>query len=260
MASDNLSGATQDEVERLRAEWNAKDKDMPFEQRYCLAEIPNQPDDYDGPQRYCQKMHTMEIGSSYRCKFHGGAGSLNVENLEDPAAAPMKHGMHAARDNLVNDFDEKDRALYDWIIESYSEAYNLNPKDDPSNAYDLHRLAAEIVRAERGRGYVIQEGEVAEDEVVSDEGLVVDQDGEVVTEKSEHYLHGMLYQQDSKITKLEKELGVTRKERQKQQSQDNAVDAIKQFSELGKTFIDRENEDFDPDDAPWTEDDDNAPD
>lgn len=259
MAKDSLTGATQDEVERLRHEWNQKDKDIPFEERYCLAEIPHQPEDYDGPPRYCRKMQTIEFGDNHICKFHGGAGKINEDNL-DPMGA-MKHGMKAARDNLVNDFDEKDRVLYDWIVESYADAYDLNPEDDPANAYDLHRLAAEIVRAERGRGYLMKEGEVQEDEVVSDDGLVVDQDGEVVTDKSEHYLHDMLYRQDNKITKLEKELGVTRKERQKRKSQDDAIDAVKQFSELGKTFLDRENaEDFDPDDAPWTEDDDNAPD
>jgi hypothetical protein len=164
--------------------------------------------------------------------------------------------MYASRDNLVNDFDDKDRALYDWVIQSYIDKYDINPEENPSDGYDLHRLATEIVRAERGRGHIIEEGEVHENEVTDEEGqIVINSDGDVHTEKSQHYLHDMLYRQDNKITKLEKELGITRKERERRSSADNAVDAIKQFSDIGAAFLDREDTDYDPDGEPWNESD-----
>lgn len=192
------------------------------------------------------------MGSGWLCPYHGGKGNPNAQNLDKLGA--MKHGMDATRAHLVEDFDEKDRKLYDWILDEYPEAYDINVSEDPSAAYDLHRLAAEIVRAERGRGYLISEGEVTEKEQYNDEGrLVYDDEGNVVTEKSEHYLAKMMHRQDKKITKLQKELGITRKERERQSTNDEAVEAIKSFSELGADLMRRDEKDYDPDDQPWEE-------
>lgn len=251
MAKREVTGATLDELDDLRSQWDPDDGE--FEDNYCLAKIPRQPDDYDGPDRYCLKRSVSPIGSAYRCQFHGGAGETNSQNLDKLAA--MTHGMKAARDHLVQDFDEKDLALYDWIIDSYSSAYDLDIESDPSAAYDLHRLAAEIVRAERGRGHLVQEGEITEQEVFDGEGnIVIDDQGEVVTEKSEHYLAKMMHRQDKKLTQLQKELGVSRKERLKRDSTDDAIEAVKSFGELGKAFLDREDKEYDPGDKPWEDD------
>lgn len=252
MAKQSVSGRTQEEIEQLRQQY---DGDMDFEQRYCLAKIPHQPEDYDGPQRYCVKRDTHQLGDAWLCPYHGGSGEVQSQNLEK--LAPMKHGMYAARDHLIEDFDEKDEALYEWIIESYPEAYDIDVEASPADAYDLHRLAAEIVRAERGRGYLIEEGEVKEEDKYTEEGVLVrDESGEVVTEKSEHYLSQMMHRQDKKITQLQKELGITRKERERRDATDDAVDAVKAFSELGQKFLDRENKEYDPDDKPWEDEDD----
>lgn len=259
MASQDVSGKTQSQIEEMRSDWNPDDEGMPFEERYCLAKIPVQPDSYEGPQRYCVNSSTNEMkNGNHRCRFHGGDTSQERNTDEIGGAQPaMKHGMHATQENLVEDFDDKDKALYDWIMESYPEHYDLALDQNPSLQYDLHRLAVEIVRAERGRGFLISEGEVVENEKVSDEGqVVIGEDGEIVTEKSEHYLSQMLHRQDKKITQLEKELGITRKEQRKHENEEDAVEAMKNFAELGTKFLDRESKTFDPDDEPWSEDED----
>lgn len=256
MGKQEVAGRTAEEIARRKEDYSG---DKPYEHTRCLAKIPRQPPDYDGPPRFCQKREVSKVGSNYLCRFHGGARTDDFEDVLDnlDTLANMKHGMKATREHLIEDFDDKDTALYDWIVESYPDAYDIDVEEDPSAAYDLHRLAAEIVRAERGRGFLLKEGEVKEDPVRTEEGqVVIDEHGEVVTEKSEHYLAQMMYRQDNKITKLEKELGITRKEQLRQDSSDDAVEALtKGFSELGRAFLQRDETAYDPDDTPWEEDD-----
>lgn len=253
MASKEVSGKTADEIEQLREEYNERHSDNPqkwFEKAYCLAKIPHQPEDYDGPPRYCLNPRTSQIGDSWRCKHHGANGHGNPENLEK--LAPMTHGLRALRKHIRQDFDEKDLALYNWVVEDYPSAYDINIEESPADAYDVHRLAVEIVRAERGRGHLLNEGEVHEEEVRDDEGrVVVDDTGEIVTSKSQHYLARMMKDQDNKITKLQKELGISRKERQRADNAEDAVEAVKQFSELGAAFLNRDEKEYSADEEPW---------
>jgi hypothetical protein len=254
MAHDKVTGKPRPWFEKERREY---DGDEPFHMQYCMAEIPRLPPDYDGPPRYCRASRggggeqIYSVGDTRHCRFHGGKGggaeNGNPENL-DPLAN-MKHGMDALRRNLVEDFDDKDRALYDWIVNNFTEAYDLDPQGDPQVAYDLHRYAAEIVRAERGRGYLIEEGEISEQEVRDDNGMVViDEHGDVVTKKSEHYLHSMLHQQDNKLSKMAKSLGIERRDRLKRDQTDDAVEAITEgFTELGDAFLSRDEQEYDPD-------------
>jgi hypothetical protein len=259
MAKQELTGRTQEQLREIRTDWEERHPDVPFEEQYCLSRIAMQPDDYDGPQRYCVNQETYETpNGKFRCPSHGGDrddyGDYS-ENLGDTDTAAMKHGMHATVENLKKDFDEKDSALYHWITDSYPEAYDIDVDADPAAKYDLHRLAAEIVRAERGRGFLLEEGEVVEQEVRNEEGqVIIDDEGEIVTEKSEHYLAGMMDRQDRKITKLEKELGITRKEQRKHQNEENAAEALKTFAELGSAFLQRDDKEYDPDDKPWDND------
>lgn len=256
VATQEVTGRTQDGLSDLREEHESYDRDTEFEEQYCLAKISNQPEDYTGPVRFCTLQTVHEIGDNYLCKHHGGFGSTDtLEKL-----AHMKHGMHATREHLIEDFTEKDEALYDWILEEWPAAYGIDLEEDPNAAYDFHRLAAEIVRGERGRGYLLEEGEVREQDRVTDEGnVVIDESGDVVTEKSEHYLAKLMHRQDNKITNLEKELGISRKERLKRDSTDDAVEAIKGFAELGSAFLSSGENDFNPDETPWdSEDSENA--
>jgi hypothetical protein len=255
MAKHKVTGKTEEELEAAFEEYNGTRDE--FEEAYCLAKIPRLPDDYNGPERFCFNNRTIPTGSNDLCKFHGGKRSddWNTENLD--TLGNMKHGMNATREHLIEDFDEKDEALYNWIVTSFPEAYDIELEDDPQAQYDLHRLAAEIVRAERGRGFLIQEGEVNEEPVRNDEGRVVlDDAGEIVTEKSQHYLADMMHKQDNKITKLERELGISRKERLKRETQEDALEAVtKGFTELGEAFLQRDSKDYDPDEKPWQEED-----
>lgn len=255
MARTKVCGLTEEELEERKATYESRrrergevDERPPFEDRFCLWKIPKQPHDYDGPDRYCMGIGTHNQGPRTVCKVHYRDNfDGNPETLEDPRTAAMKHGMQAKLENLRRDFSDKDKALYDWIVDSYSDNYGIDIENDPAAAYDLHRLAAEIVRAERGRGYLLREGEVHEKDRYSDEGaLVRDEHGEVVTEKSEHYLAGMMHRQDKKLTDLHRELLVSRKERNKQESVDDAVEAFQTFADLGDTLINREDNDYDP--------------
>lgn len=251
MGSIEVAGATREELESMRQSWQGGQDDLPFDRAHCLCPINKQPDDYDGPQRYCKNMNFINEtpGGKTRCRYHGGRQGDNLES-----SAAITHGMHATREHLIEDFDEKDQALYDWILDTWPDAYNIDFDKDPQAEYDFHRLAAEVVRAERGRGHLIREGEITEKEIYGDEGVIIDADGEVVTEKSEHYLAQMLHRQDKKISDLEKELGITRKERLRQSNQDDAVEAFKNFAELGGAFLDKDDNDYDPDAEPWSED------
>lgn len=254
MALQKLTGKPNSELQEMRADFEGTEEE--FEETYCLAKIPNQPPEYAGLPRYCVAKNTMEVGSAHRCPQHGGkTPEENVEEIKDLSPiGDMKHGLYATRENLIKKFSQKDRALYEWVVSTYDDAYNIDAESDPQAAYDLHRLATEIVRAERGRGHMISEGEVNEDPVRDDEGrVVVNDEGEIETEKSQHYLAEMMYRQDNKITKLEKELGISRKERRKHEQGDDAIKALKDFSELGSAFLQREETDYDPQEAPWDE-------
>jgi len=256
MASNEVTGWLQHEIAERKAN---RDKETPFEETFCLAKIPHQPDDYDGPPRYCMNPRTKQVGSSHRCKHHGGNGYDAGSRLDDDYLenhVHMKSGMKATVENLKEDFDEKDEALYNWIVEAYPEKYDIDLEANPGLMYDLHRLAAEIVRAERGRGQLMEEGEVRENEVTDEEGRVVTDPntGEVITKKSKHYLADMMARQDSKITKLEKELGITRKEQRKHDQTEDAIGTMKDFMDIGSAFIDRDGQEYNPDEQPWEDD------
>lgn len=260
MAVTKVTGRTKEELKDLREQWQGWDTKQPFEKAYCLAKIPKQPDDYDGPPRFCTLQRSLtEVGDGRTvCYLHGGNGNDITEHgaNPEPELANMKHGMNAKLENLIKDFDEKDEALYNWIREEWPEAYDVDLESDPGALYDFHRLAAEIVRAERGRGYLIEEGEVHEKEIRDDEGrIVVNEDGEIETEKSQHYLADMMKSQDKKISDLERELGISRRERLKQDATDSAIESIKSFAEVGSDILARDTKEYDSDDEPWKEDD-----
>ena len=128
MATTEVSGKTIEQLRHLRAEITEKPraKSSDLEHCSCVAKIPRQPEDYEGPDRYC--FSTNLVGSSKRCKFHGGAGHGNPENL-DPLAN-MKHGMNAARENLLSDMrkdgNEWQVELYDPIVEDWPAAYDID--------------------------------------------------------------------------------------------------------------------------------------
>jgi len=212
MSSLEVTGWTQEEIERKRDSYQSSHI-RSFEDYYCLIGIPKQPDGYQGPDRYCGKI--TKTGNDY-CKYHGGLSNPNpsLETLEP--LAPMKHGMYALDKHLKEDFSEKDQALYNWVTETFPQAYDISVEEDvdPASQYDIHQLALEIVRAERGEAYVLEEGEVTEQERYTDDGeLIINEEGEVETEKSQHYLTNMVRKQRNQIMQIEKHLGISRNQR-----------------------------------------------
>lgn len=238
MASRKVTGKTKSELRTLKAEFKKTNRGQlyDFEECFCLAKIPRQPDNYDGPDRYCYSRNLVH--GKTRCKFHGGAGHGNPEYL-DPLAN-MKHGMNAKRENLVKDFSEADRQLYEWIVESWPEAYEVNIEDDPLAAYEFHALAVEIVRAERAEGFLVREGE-------DNEKKVFGPDGSVHFEKVPHYLADMLQRQRKLIMRMEDNLGISRKKRLQNETAKDATDVMKSFAEVGASLISEADAEYDPD-------------
>ena len=247
MATQEVTGKTKTELRELRREFEQSNRGQiyDFEDCFCLAKIPRQPEDYEGPPRYCASRnlnHKTKI-----CKFHGGAGRPNPDNLEP--LANMKHGMNAKRENLIKDFSDADRQLYDWIVEEWPEAYDVNLDDDPLAAYEFHALAVEIVRAERAEGFLIREGE-------DNQKKVFGPDGSVHYEDVPHYLADMLQRQRKLIMRMEDNLGISRKKRMQNEQAQDATEVMKSFAEVGASLISDADADYDPDE--WNPDDVNA--
>lgn len=236
MASNEVTGKTEAQVREERAKFEDKPASdwYEFEERFCLAKIPRQPDDYDGPDRYCFQRELD--ADTYICKFHGGAG--DPSKLEP--LANMTHGFHATRENLVKDFSDADQDLYDWITGTWPEAYDVDLSEDPLAEYEFHALATEIVRAERAEGFLIREGE---DNVKK----VFGPNGEVEHEQVQHYLADMLQRQRKLIMKMEDNLGISRKKRLANETAQDATEAFKSFAEIGASLINDADTEYDPD-------------
>lgn len=247
MASNEITGKTKSQLRERRKEFSETNRSdiYDFEECFCLAKIPRQPDDYDGPSRYCFSRN-IEM-DTYLCKHHGGAGEPHPENL-DPLAN-MKHGMNAKRENLREDFSESDRQLYDWIVEKWPEAYDVNLEEDPLAAYEFHALAVEIVRAERTEGFIIREGE-------DNEKRVFGPDGSVYHEEIPHYLADMLQRQRKLIMRMEDNLGISRKKRMQNEQAKDATEVMKSFAEVGASLISDTDTEYDPD--KWNPDSDDS--
>jgi len=239
MASGKVTGKTAEEIEDLRAEFAEMKRSewIEFEDYYCLAKIPRQPDDYDGPQRYCSSNNVEH--KIKRCKFHGGRNK--TEHL-DPLAN-MKHGMRATRESLMKDMhsdgNEWQLDLYEWITESWPEAYDVDVSEDPLAEYEFHALAVEIVRAERAEGYILREGENGKKRVFSPTG-------EQYFDDIPHYLADMIQRQRKLIMKMEDNLGISRKKRLQNDQAADATEVMKSFADVGASLIKGADTEYDP--------------
>ncbi|WP_330630675.1 hypothetical protein [Halocatena halophila] len=230
MAVNSVTGKTNEELERLREE---HDHPTSFEKCYCLAKIPRQPEDYDGPVRYC--VSRKVIHPHWICKHHGGAGS--TEGLDKLAG--MKHGMNASVKHLIEDFSDADQELYDWITQEWPEAYDIDVSEDPQAKYRFHELAVEMVRNERASGYIIRQGE-------ENSKKVFGPNGEVEYENVPHYLSDMLQRNRKLVMKMEDNLGISRKKRLQNEKEADATEVMKSFAEVGASLITGADEEYDP--------------
>lgn len=254
MASDELTGGTAADIADLKEEhqdtplcWS---QGVEFVRAYCLSEIGKQPDDYDGPQRYCKNYvakYTDDNGKERRkpcCDFHGGHSHTKKaeENLEK--LANLSHGYYAMQEHLLEDLDDKERAAYDTIMEKGAEQ-GITREDDFFSWESLQSLALNIVTDRRLRKIVNQEGVVREVNEYSAQGQLLD------TQEEEHHLLSISQSQRRLIEKLKDNLGLTRKHQDEMDAMDGGG-TIQFLSEGMESALKDEEKEYDPDD--WDED------
>lgn len=230
MASGELTGATQDEVEELREDYKgtpASEK-WDFEEARCLTRIGKQPEDYDGPDRYCKRW-TVKVeeddGSMRRgasCPFHGGDhGGKRADLLEpDTYGITLSHGFFASRKNLIEDFDTPEKDFYETVMTEWPEKYGIDFEADPSAMEDMHALAVEIIRDHRANDEIQSDGLTVTEPVYDSEGNYVDD------QEKPHYLIAEEQKQRKLVMKMKKELGISRKHRDVMDAEQDKADAL----------------------------------
>jgi hypothetical protein len=260
MAAGEITGATKSELREMKVEHSDTplfvDHDIPFERAYCLTEIGKQPDEYEGPQRYCKKRVGKKDEDDYdcgeydkgayaiSCRFHGGdietVGHQQKHLLEDSRIAAIKHGAHAEDEHLKMDFNEDEQRLYDDIMENWPEIYDWPAEsEDPARYRILRRVAVNEVRAIREEDY-LDGAEVVEVEDRDEQGVVMG------THDEENPLAREYRLLMSEVTNQMKELGLTPKERQKMDTLESQADKDDALTEVASDALGGEG-DYDPD-------------
>jgi hypothetical protein len=241
MASQEVTGITAEEVAHRRDAYNETDKalEVPYEERFCLAGPLRQPEDYDGPDRFCSQ-YAVNFG---RCHYHGGRSIPHPEGLD--RFARLTHSMRATRSTIFETLKDHEKVLYTTITEVWPGKYGIDFEAEPAAEYDFHALAIEIIRSERGAGYVLDEDEKGQKKVFGP-------DGRVHYEDVPHYLVEALQRNRRLVMQMEDNLGISRKARLKHEENTDATDLIKGFAEVGKSLLEKGSYDpsqFDPDDS-----------
>lgn len=223
MAANEVTGKTPEQLKELEAEWEDRDKDADFEDAYCLTKIQRQPDDYDGPTRYCSQ-RTLR-GRDDFCVNHE-----HYENLDK--LANMQSGVKALRENLKEDFTEAEQEAYDTIMEEWPEYYDI---EDPSSLETLESLAVELVREVRA-DMVVEEYRT-DNPRGDDRGFTKVKDvfgpegGVVGTEDVPNYILEERRKCRRLIEKMKDNLGITRKHQDRMDAEEekaNSIDTVTQ--------------------------------
>jgi len=255
MASGEVTGADESEVAEMEKEYFDtplfQNHEVPFEVAYCLKKIGKQPDDYDGPVRYCKRRakkkedydgHRFDKAAyGYFCPFHGGVGETgDASRLNNPLTAAIKHGAHADDEHLKMDFNDEEQDLYDSIMEDWPEIYDWPDRsEDPARYRILRRVAVNEVRAMREEEY-IDNHEVHNEPVFDEQGVEVGHK-EVENPLSREYRLLM-----SEVTNQMRELGLTPKERQKMDTLESQADKDDALTRVAGDALDSD-EEYDPD-------------
>ncbi|WP_372611649.1 hypothetical protein [Halomonas sp.] len=213
MSSTELTGITAEEIPELREQHEGgkthSRHGIEFETMFCLDKIGKQPDDYDGPQRYCtqrvSKYTPEEWAEKYddeydaydervytpTCRYHFRDRGLHSEgrpeNLLEPGLARITHGMYAEDWRLAEDFSEADAQMFNYVM-SWADIYGWPEKEEDPARYDLlEQFAYDRVRSLRSEEYFehVKEENEAEGNAGSSEieyREVHDDDGVVVGE------------------------------------------------------------------------------
>jgi hypothetical protein len=259
MAFGEVTGGDKSDIETLEGKhYNSRFYEkhgIAFEVAYCLAEIAKQPEDYEGPTRYCKNRVAKRDEDKYEgddfdkeafaacCRFHGGDLVSNGENfrhnLENPCTAAIKHGAHAEDEHLKMDFDEHEQKLYDEIMEEWPEIYDWPKRaEDPARYRILRRVAVNEVRAIREEDY-LDGMEVVEIEDRDEQGVVMG------THDEENPLSREYRLLMSEVTDQMKELGLTPKERQKMDTLESQADKDDALTDIASDALGGD-EEYDP--------------
>lgn len=258
MAQAEVTGATAHELAEMRFEHKStplyEDHGIEFETAYCLTRIGKQPEDYDGPTRYCQNRvkkkddyegHRFDEGAyAPSCRFHGGEQgqheNARTDQLPHPALARIKHGMRAEDEHLRMDFSEHEQAVYDGIVEQWPEIYDWpDESEDPARYLILRKVATNVVRTTRTEDYLDDRGEFILRDIFDGEGVKV---GE---EEDENPLAAEYRLLVREIVDLLGELGLTPKERQKMDTLEAEERQSDVVADIAQDAL-NEDKDFDP--------------
>ena len=243
MANRKLTGWTKEEKLRQKSE-HPSSHEYSFENYRCLAEIINQPDNYDGPVRFCKK-YTLkkDDGGRYnRCRKHNGAGHKDdslegLDQAEEGNTKAMTHGMYAEDENLRDNWDEADEKLYEKVM-GWAEDYGF---EEGSPEYQqLESLAMSKVRAMRGEVYLNENGEVVTRESFNPET------GEKETWEEVHPLSDNVRLKKQTIIKMMKELGLTPKARSTMDESEAKASEASAMAEIASEALDGEENEYDP--------------
>jgi hypothetical protein len=212
MAAGELTGWTAEELKDLRSDFEGTpvhQSGVHFETAYCLNKIGKQPDEYDGPQRFCvnrAKKYEDDDGKEQyapACRFHGGRkGDTADENLEK--LANLSHGYYAMQEHLLEDLSDEEEEAYEEIMERGAEK-GITRENDFFSWESLQSLALNIVTDRRLRKTINDEGVVRTVNEYSAQGELLDQ------QEEEHHLLKISQSQRRLIEKLKENLGLTRK-------------------------------------------------
>jgi hypothetical protein len=246
------------EVANMRVKYRStplyEENGIPFEVAYCLTRIGKQPDDYDGPTRYCKKRAAKDDnwdGERYAegafcpsCRFHGGRNHRDgtEQHLEDPRTVTLTHGLYAEDESLRMDFTDAEQALYDSIVEEWPDIYNwVSEDEDPARYLMLRKVASNTVRTLRAEDYIDSEGEVRITDVFNEEGMVIDPDGD----HQENPLAREYRLLWSEITDQLAELGLTPKARQQMDTMEASESKNEALADIANEALEGDHE-YDP--------------
>lgn len=257
MAQAEVTGYTVQELAELKFEYQQTpkaEKGIPFDTAYCLPRIGKQPEDYDGPTRYCSNRVARldDGGHAHSCRFHGANQNADGNNDNLELLANLRHGMYATDEHLESVFTEDDQKLYDFIM-SWADAYGWPSKEEDPARYDLLEQAAIArVRVARSSKYILDEGEMDRQEVYDENGQL-----RVITDA--HGLSEDLRLKQKLILDIMKELGLTPKEASKMNTDEKTASATEQLAAVAAEAVlgggeDGEEPSFDPDDEIFDDD------
>jgi len=241
MAFGEVTGATVQELAELQSEYERsphhEKTGEPFESTFCLTRIGKQPEDYDGPTRWCRNRASVVDGErGHSCRFHGGMRNPDMDNL-DPQAN-LKHSMYALPETIYATLTEEERELYEWVF-TWPEVYEIDLSADPAAEHDFETLALEIVRQARSSDYILANTEVRQEGVYTAQGELLE------TKEVPNSLIDAHQRQIRLINTIKDALGITRKAQAANDTQESANDLMDSLSTVLSGFT--SGGEYDPD-------------